>query len=229
MRRFFAWLADLTQRLLRFVAARPPAPAGAAIATGRRISLWIKIPYTVFVAVLTPIYWVQYGPSNFLWFSDIALFGTLLALWLESRLIASMMALAVLLPELAWNIDFFGQLLSGRELIGLAGYMFDETKPAYLRGLSLFHIALPPLLLWLLFRLGYTPRALRAQTLLAWIVLPLSYPFAHAPEHNINWTRGLHEEQVWMPDWLWVGTLMLVFPLLIYWPTHLLLRPLFAR
>ncbi len=139
-----------------------------------------------------------------------------------------MMALAVLLPELAWNLDFFSRLLFGREMTGLARYMFDGTIPAYLRGLSLFHIALPPLLLWSLFRLGYARPALGAQTLLAWIVLPLSHRFAYAPEHNINWTRGLPEEQTWMPDWLWVGLLMLSFPLLIYWPTHLMLRSLAA-
>lgn len=232
MRHFFAPLVDVAQRFgRRFVVSRPCAAtrAEAAPRPRRRISRRVTIPYTLFVAVLTPIYWVQYGPSNFLWFSDMALFGTLLALWLESRLITSMMALAVLLPELAWNVDYFSQLLFGRELVGFTSYMFDETIPAYLRGLSLFHVALPPLLLWSLFRLGYAPHALPAQTLLAWIVLPLSYPFAHAPEHNINWTRGLQEEQVWMPDWMWVGLLMLGIPLLIYWPTHLLLRSLFAR
>jgi hypothetical protein len=36
-----------------------------------------------------------------LWFSDVALLVTVPALWIESRLLASMMALAVILPELA--------------------------------------------------------------------------------------------------------------------------------
>lgn len=231
MRHFLASLLQIVQRLrLQYgLWQRPGAADWSETAPRRRISRRITIPYTLFVAVLTPIYWMRYGPSNFLWFSDIALFGTLLALWLESSLIASMMAVAVLLPELAWNIDYFGRLLFGRELLGIASYMFDETIPVCLRGLSLFHVALPPLLLWSLYRLGYAPNALRAQTLLAWIVLPLSYPFAHAPEHNINWTRGFGEQQLWMPDWMWVGMLMLGIPLLIYWPTHLLLRSLFGR
>jgi hypothetical protein len=32
---------------------------------------------------------------------------TVLPLWLESSMLASMMAIAVVLPELAWNVDFF--------------------------------------------------------------------------------------------------------------------------
>src|SRR5262249_40872039 len=50
---------------------------------------------------------------NFLWFSDIALLVTMPALWLESPLLASMMAVAVTLPELAWNLDFFVRLTTG--------------------------------------------------------------------------------------------------------------------
>ncbi|TIQ61536.1 MAG: hypothetical protein E5X64_42290, partial [Mesorhizobium sp.] len=49
--------------------------------------LWITLPYTLFVAVLTPVYWLRYGPGNFLWFSDIALFAVLIALWTGSRLL----------------------------------------------------------------------------------------------------------------------------------------------
>jgi hypothetical protein len=41
-----------------------------------QIPLWLKIAYTLFICVLAPVYVVQYGPGNFLWFSDIALFVT---------------------------------------------------------------------------------------------------------------------------------------------------------
>jgi hypothetical protein len=45
------------------------------------IPLWLKVAFTVFVAVLVPIYWREYGPANFLWFSDIALFAIVVGLW----------------------------------------------------------------------------------------------------------------------------------------------------
>src|SRR5215510_11496420 len=82
--------------------------------------LWFKIAYTLFVCFLVPIYWRRYGPANFLWFSDIALLVTLPALWLESPLLASMMAVAVTLPELAWNVDFFVRLTTGASFMGLS-------------------------------------------------------------------------------------------------------------
>lgn len=65
------------------------------------IPLCLKISYTLFVAGLVPVYWVHYGPAHFLWASDIALLAIVAALWRASRFIASAMAVAVLLPELA--------------------------------------------------------------------------------------------------------------------------------
>ncbi len=111
------------------------------------ISLGLKIGYTLFVCVVTPIYWRQYGPANFLWFSDIALLVMVPALWLESALLASMMALSVVLLELIWNIDFFVRLATSKSLIGLSAYMFDAKIPIFIRSLSCFHIVLPLLLL----------------------------------------------------------------------------------
>jgi hypothetical protein len=66
----------------------------------------LKIIYTLFVCVLVPIYWRQYGPTNFLWFSDIALLALAPALWLENALLVSMLAILVVFFEALWNIDF---------------------------------------------------------------------------------------------------------------------------
>lgn len=192
------------------------------------IPLWLKITYTVFVCVLVPVYWRQYGPANFLWFSDIALLALVPALWLESPLLVSMMALAVLVPELAWNIDYFVRLASGASLIGLANYMFDASIPRFTRGLSLFHVALPLLLVWMLHRLGYDRRALFWQTIVAAVVFPLSYLFSH-PRDNVNWVYGFGEQQqTILPAPLFVVLLMLMFPLVLYLPLHLLLGRIFS-
>jgi hypothetical protein len=93
------------------------------------VSLWCKI---------VPIYWRFYGPRNFLWFSDVALLTTAVALWLESPLLASMMTLAIALPETGWNVDFFVRIATGRQLLGPSAYMFDSRTPRWLRALSLF-------------------------------------------------------------------------------------------
>ena len=191
------------------------------------IPLWLKISYTLFVCVLVPVYWRHYGPANFLWFSDIALLVSVPALWLESSLLASMMALAVLLPELGWNVDFFFRWVTGKPLIGISAYMFDRAIPRYLRALSLFHVGLPVLLLWMVHRLGYDRRALIAQTAVTMIVLPLSYWLGDRRE-NINWVYGFGEKPQATVSPLWFLIFLMVgFPLAIYLPTHLLLDRFF--
>jgi len=47
------------------------------------IPLSLKLIFTVFMAVLVPFYWCTYGPSNFLYFCDVALFLTLIGTWTE--------------------------------------------------------------------------------------------------------------------------------------------------
>src|SRR2546423_10095990 len=89
-----------------------------------KIPLWLKIAYTLLICLIVPVYWREYGPANFLWFSDLALLLTLPALWFESRLLASMMAVSVLLLDLTWNVDFFTRLLTGAQLTPLSRYMF---------------------------------------------------------------------------------------------------------
>lgn len=178
----------------------------------------------MFVCLIVPVYWAQYGPGNFLWFSDIALLTTALALWLESPLLASMMALAVFLPELVWNIDFFVRVIAGVSLTGLSAYMFNRKTSLLIRTLSLFHVALPALLIWMVFTLGYDGRALGAQTLVAWIVLPFSYLLTDRSE-NVNWVHGFGDEpKKWLPAPLYVILLMILFPVAVYLPTHLLLK-----
>jgi len=195
-----------------------------------QIDLWIKIAYTALLAVIVPTYAVWWGWKNFLWFSDIALITTGVALWLESPLLASMMALAVLVPELVWCASYFGRLLFGIRVTDLAGYMFDPRKPLLVRALSLFHVVLPVVLLWMLHELGYDRRALVYQTLLAWIVLPLTYAVTTPEDENINWVRGLGGTvQRRVPPLAWLALSMLAFPIGLYVPTHLALQALFGQ
>ncbi|UCH50222.1 MAG: membrane-associated protein [Betaproteobacteria bacterium] len=180
---------------------------------------------------MVPVYWKQYGPQNFLWGSDLVLFGTLAAVWLESRLLTSMMAIAALIPELLWTVDYLGRLIAGAESVPGLGtqYMFNSKIPLFVRGLSLFHLVLPPLLLWLLYRFGYERRALAYQTVLAWLVLLITY-LVTEPSANINWIYGFgREPQTWMPERLYLVSLMAGIPLVFYLPTHLVLSKLFTR
>lgn len=191
------------------------------------ISLWIKIPYSLFVAVFIPVYWIQYGPLNFLWFSDIALIGTLVALWLESRFLVSMMTTGVLMFDTVWCFIFFRKLIEGGGVEGLVGYMFDSQIHIFIRALSLFHVMLPGVQLWALGRLGYDVRAWKYQVILGWALILLTYAVT-GPIENINWVYGVTEvPQRWLPAHLYVAAGMVIYPTLVCFPTHRILKPLF--
>jgi hypothetical protein len=193
------------------------------IGEAMHIPLWIKLVYTLFVAILVPIYLKHYGAANFLWFSDVALLGMVPGLWAENPLIVSTLAVAVAIPETLWNLDFFARLLTGRSPLGMATYMFDGRLPRYLRALSLFHVALPVLLVWTLARIGYDPRALIAQTALGTFLFVVCYAVTN-PSENINWVFGPGSApQRRLPPRVYVGMLVVGFPLFVYWPTHLAL------
>jgi hypothetical protein len=190
---------------------------------GSALPITPKLIWTLFVPFQVPVYTWWYGLPNFLWFSNLALFLSGYALWRENRLAASMMSLSVLLPEALWNFEFFGRLIAKRKILGLAGYMFDEQIPAWIRGISLYHVGLPPLLLWMVHRMGYDRRALRAQCLFGWSVLLLTYLITR-PEENINWVYGPGDEpQETLPRPVYLLLVGAFFPLCLYWPTHKML------
>lgn len=191
------------------------------------IPTWFKLGYTIFVVIVVAIWLRYYGWRNLLWFSDIALIGAVPAFWLEDARIASVLAVAVLLPEMLWNVDLAGRLLLRRRISGLTDYMFEQDRPLILRRLSLFHVPLPLVLFWLLAAYGYAePIALPGAIVLAAVVLPLSRAVS-TPEKNINWSWGLGPVQSRMPAYLYVLLLFLGFVVLVFVPTHAILRNTF--
>jgi hypothetical protein len=85
-----------------------------------RIPLTVKIVYTAFVAVLVPYYWVTYTPWNFLYFCDVALLLTVVAIWTENALLISMSSVGILLPQMLWVLDFLARAVAGTHLTGTA-------------------------------------------------------------------------------------------------------------
>ena len=202
--------------------------------SAKAIPLWLKIAYTVFMAVLIPVYWYHYGPTNFLYFCDIALLFTLVGIWLESPLLISLPAVGILLPQTLWCIDYVVQLC-GVTLTGMTAYMFDGTKPLFLRGLSLFHGWLPFLLAFLVFRLGYDKRALKGWTalalglcLVAYFTLPPAGASLSDPNlpRNVNYVFGMDDAhpQTRMSAELYLVTWMALLTFVVFVPTHFVLK-----
>jgi hypothetical protein len=196
--------------------------------TAMRLPLWLKLVWTVWVVVWAPLYWKHYGAQNFLYFCDLGNLLIAVALWLESPLIFSWQATGLLLFQSLYTIDLLGAVLSNRHLIGGTEYMFDSGLPLYLRLLSLFHVVTPPLLLWAIRRLGYDRRGWKYQTLTTWVVVPINHFWR--PQYDVNWAHGpfFHEQHV-VPGWAYLLGYLVVVPLVVYFPTHLLLQWWTAR
>ena len=197
----------------------------------RRLPLWLKLAYSAFMAVLIPVYLRYYGPTNFLYFCDVALILTLIGIWIESPLLLSMCAVGILAPQALWVADFTAHFL-GASITGVSDYMFDSGRSLFLRGLSLFHGWLPLLLVFLVWKLGYDRRAFLAWTILAWALILTCFFFMPPPRPepgltpvNINYVWGPSDfsAQTWVSPIAWVAGLMMGLPIALFVPIHFLL------
>jgi hypothetical protein len=188
------------------------------------IPFWLKIGYTVWLAVWVPVYWQSYGAQNFLWLCDLANLILGLAIWLESRLLFSSQAVGVLIIQALWIVDVCTRFLAGVHVIGGTEYMFDPEKSIGLRSLSLFHVFVPILLIWAIRRLGYDDRGWKLQTVIVWLLLPFTY-LVTDPELNINWLwKPFGIPQTVLPEIAYLGLVMIALPLVLYLPTHAALK-----
>jgi hypothetical protein len=196
-----------------------------------RIPVWWKISYSAFVAVLVPVYLHYYGPTNFLYFCDIALLLTLVGIWREDSLLISMCAVGILAVQTIWIGDFLGHIV-GYPTLGVADYMFESHRSPFLRGLSLFHGWLPLFLVFLVWRVGYNPHAFWAWTALSSVVLLICFFYMPAPNPdpglvpvNINYVWGFsdHVPQTRMPAAIWLLGLIFGLPIFAYAPVHLVM------
>lgn len=204
-----------------------------------RLPLPLKLAVTGFVVVLVPVYYRHYGPTNFLYFCDVALGLAVVSLWTAHPLPASMAAVGILLPQGLWCLDFLGELV-GVNLVGLTAYMFDSKSALLLRGLSFFHFWLPFLLLYLVKRLGYDRRALLGWTAVGWGLCLISYHFLppagtvltdpRVPV-NINYVGGFNDAkmQTSLPKPVYLAGWMAVLLVAVYVPTHWLLKKAFGQ
>jgi len=202
---------------------RQPGSNRRLATMGHVLPRWLKIAWTIWVLVWAPLYWQHYGAQNFLYFCDLGNLLVAWALWSESRLIFSWQAVGLLLFQTLFVVDLASAVLTGAHPIGGTEYMFDPSLPRFLRLLSLFHLAMPPLLLWAIWRLGYDERGWKYQTAMAWIVVPINYFWR--PQYDVNWARGpFFREQHMIPGLAYLAIYLVVVPAMVYWPTHRVLR-----
>lgn len=190
------------------------------MASQRGIPGTIRLTFTVWMAVWTPIILWSYGPQNFLWLCNIAQFLVLYSLWTDDRLILSSQAGTVCLIGLVWVLDFIPAIASGGATATVTAYMFNPDYPLPTRIASIYHVFLPALILTVLHHRGYDRRGVWLQCVIGGLAVIGSWLFTDE-ERNINWVAApFHVEQVWMPDAAWVVVMLVLYPLVLYFPGH---------
>jgi hypothetical protein len=180
----------------------------------------------VWIAIWFPAYWHAWGVANFLHLCDLAVLLTCIGLWTSNSLLLSSQALSSILIDTLWAAEAAWELFTKRQLIGGTEYLFDPHTALWIRLLSLFHVVLPPLLLWALRYTGYDRRAWSLQiliALLAFVAARFTNPVANINYafHDPFWHRQLG------PAPLHVALSVAALAIVVYLPTHLVLLRLY--
>lgn len=192
------------------------------------IPRWIKWAALFWLLAWFPTYWHAWGPNNFLQMCDIALILTCIGLWTNSGLMISGQAVSSLLVDAAWALDAGWRLFLRHHLIGGTEYLFDASEPLWIRLLSLYHLVLPALLLWLLYRIGYDRRGCALQCAIALPVF-IASRFT-SPQKNMNFAFAdpfFHRQ--WGPPPVHILVIWLFLVFVVYMPTHLVLERIFPQ
>ncbi len=201
--------------MVRGAEARPAFP----------ILRWVAIGWLV---VWTPSYAVVWGWRNFLQLCDIAVFLTAAGLWRGNALLLSSQAISSLVIDGLWTLDVGWRLVTERHLIGGTEYMWKAEHPLAVRLLSLFHAALPVVLLYAVKKVGHDRRALPLQAGLAAAVLVASRLVGN-PDVNPNFAfRDPIWHRSWGPAALHLAAMGGILVAAVYLPTDWALRR-FAR
>lgn len=178
------------------------------------------LAFSAWMLFWVPVIFWSYGPQNFLWMCNIAQLIVLVALWTRQCLLLSSQVGTVLLVGVVWTPDFLLGLISGGEWASFTGYMFDPELPLLARATSLYHVFLPALAVWLVYRVGYDRRGPWLQTCVGAVAIPLTW-LVTDPDRNVNWLwEPLGIEQVWLPGPVFVIAMMILYPALLFWPGH---------
>jgi hypothetical protein len=191
-----------------------------------KIPGWIRWLALLWLALWFPVYWHAWGAGNFLHLCDVAVILTCIGLWTGNALLLASQAISSVVIDGLWTLDVVAWLLFRWHFIGGTEYLFDGTMPLWVRLLSLFHIAMPFILLWSLSRLGYDRRGFALQAAIA-LPLVIASRFI-TPDKNLNFAQTapfFHRQLGSAPVHLAITYLAVVLG--VYLPTHMVFARLF--
>ncbi len=194
----------------------------------RQIPAWLRWCALLFLAVWFPTYWIYWRPSTFVHLCDVAVILTCIGLWSSNSLLLSSQAVSSILVDLVWCFDVAWTALRAEHPIGGTEYMWDATRPLWVRMLSMFHVIWPFLLLWAIYQVGYDRRGWILQSGIAAVVLVVSRFFG--PVENLNYAfADPFFHRAWGPAPVHLAITLAVLVGAVYLPTHWVLARCLPR
>lgn len=187
---------------------------------------WARWSALAWLAFWVPVYWHFWGPHNFVYLCDIAVILGCIGIWANNALLISSQAVSSLVVDAMWAVDAGWRAGFGHHIFGGTEYLFDPSHALWLRLLSLYHVAIPVVLLWALHRMGYDRRgwALQAGVVAAAFVAARFTPASQ----NINFAFRLPVvDKPFGPAPLHVAVSVAFMIFVVYWPTHWALGEIF--
>jgi hypothetical protein len=202
-------------------AARPTDSGAAAFPVLR----WVALGWLL---VWTPVYWRAWGWQNFFHFCDIAVILGCLGIIAGNRLLISSQCVAAIVPQAIWCFEICWRLATGKVFFGGAEYMWDASVPVFVRMLSLFHVALPIVLVYAVARVRYDRRGFPLQIAIAAGTVVISRAFGPALNLNYAFVEPLFH-RTWGSAVVHLAAVLAFISTIFYLPVHLLLAKFFAQ
>ena len=188
---------------------------------------WMRWTALAWFLVWFPSYWRTWGAANFIHLCDTAVILTCIGMWTDSALLISSQTVGVLMVDAVWTVDAASRVLAHRALVAGNEYLLDPRFPAWIRLLTLFHLVMPALLLWGVYRMGYDRRAWALESAITLPVFVLAR-FTR-PTANIDFAFSdpfFHHQMGPVPIHILITWLFMV--VVVYLPTHLALERFFG-
>lgn len=180
---------------------------------------WVALAW---LAVWIPVYWRAWGWQNFFHFCDIAVILSCIGILTGSRLLISSQVVGAIVPQAIWCFEVSWHAATGRNFFGGAEYMWDSAVPRYVRMLSLFHVALPLVLLYAVWRTRYDRRGFLLQIAIAAATLIVSRAFGAQLNLNYSFVEPLFH-RTWGPAPIHLAAVLAFVSLVFYLPVHVAL------
>jgi hypothetical protein len=205
------------------------APGEPAPVDGRQVlpRAW-RWGALLWLALWVPAYAATWGWRNFLALCDVAALLGCLGLARSNRLLVASQALPTVVVGVLWAADVVARLTTGRHIFGGTEYMWDSRAHLAVRLLSSFHLVLPVMLVLAVRRLGYHRHALAFQTALTLVLLVAARLAARGTNLNYAFIDPIFHRALG-PAPTHLAAVLAGTVVLIYLPTHLLLRRVQTR